>query len=370
MLTRLHKILVALLAVQVGLAVFVVTRRDDSSAHTPHAVLAGFDAAAVTQLAVYGKDGTKPAVTLSKRADKWVVSSSFDYPVVDSKVSDLLASIAKMSAASPIATQSSRHKQLRVGDADFERKLVITAAGGETTLLLGSPAGSRRTAVRRTGDPSVYAVSGLNVWSIGTEPHDWIDTSYLKVGADEVEKIVIDTAHDPAHVEIERDGDHWKATIAGAPIKLTGGETIDTAALQRLVTAAMSIDVRAPADPKRDATKPTATITIVRKAQAGSAAASTGSAAAQAASAATSGPPVIIDVIADADAYWVHDRASAKAALVDKNRLSEIVDISRDKLVAKPSAAATPGAPPHAAPNASLPPAMPGAPNMPLPPGP
>lgn len=333
MLTRLHKILIALLALQAGLVILVLTRRDDTTARKPEPVIAGFDAANVTKLTVYDKDGTSPAVVLAKQGDRWVVGSSFDYPVADTKIGDLLASIAKLSAGSPIATQASRHKQLRVDDAAFERKLVITA-GGDTTLLLGAQAGQRRTAVRRGGDAHVYAVGGLNVWSIGTEPRDWVDTGYVKLGAEEVEKVIIE--REGTRTELERDGDGWKLIVGGAPIKTAAGEEFDRDAIQRIVGSAASIELRAPGDPKRDASKPTATMTIVRKAQAGGATAS--------------GSPVVLDIIADGESYWVRDRASPHAILVDKSRLADVVELTRDQLVKKASPAPKP-APPGGAPS-------------------
>lgn len=341
MLTRLHKILLALLLLQVGLAIVMLTRRDEATARKPEPVLAAFDAAKVTKLTVFGKDGTSPAVVLTKRGDQWVVSSSFDYPVAETKIGDLLASIAKMSAGSPIATQASRHKQLHVDDAAFERKLVITA-GTDTTLLLGNQAGQRRTAVRRGGDAAVYAVSGDTAWSIGTEPRDWVDTSYLKIGNQEIAKVSVE--RDGTRVELEREGDQWKPTVGGAAIKLATGEEVDAAAIERIVNSVAAIELRSPADPKRDASKPTATMTIARKPPTGSAA--------------PAATPVIIDVIADGESYWVRDRASPNAVLVDKSRLSDVVEVTRDKLVKKPAPAPKPPAGGAASSEVNVPPGM------------
>lgn len=325
MLTRFHKILIALLAVQVVLAIVMLTRKDDSAAQKPVSVLAGFDAAKVTKIAVFAKDGTTPAVELAKQGSSWAVTSSYNYPATDSKVGDLLASLAKMAAPSPMSTQASREKQLHVDDAEFERKVVVTAGGKNTTIFVGNPAGSRRTAVRLGGDAKVYAVAGLSAWSIGSTPRDWVDTSYVKVPKDEIQSVTID--HDGTTTELDRDGDKWKASIGSAPIALATGETLDDAAIGRIVDATSSIDLAAPADPKRDASKPTATITITRKA-----------------ATKTSAAPVVVDLIADGTSYWVHDRASPRAVMVDKAKLADVAEVTKNKLVKQPAPAPKPEA--------------------------
>lgn len=316
MLTRFHKILIAALAVQVVLAVVMLAHRGGETAAKPELVLAGFDASKVTKVAVYAKDATKP-IELVRQGTTWVVGSSYDYPVSGSKAGDLLASLAKMSATGPIATQASHDKQLRVGDGDFERKLVITAGGKDTTVFIGAPAGARRTAIRVGGDPRIFAVAGIGAGSIGAEPREWVDPSYVSVPKDELAKVAIE--HEGTATELERDGDHWKVAIGGAPVALAAGETLDSAAIDKIVDAAATISLSTPADPKRDAQKPTATITLSRKDQKGA-----------------SPAPLTIDVIADGGSYWVHDRALPRAVLVDKTRLDDVVDVTRDKLVKKP----------------------------------
>ncbi|HEX3766380.1 MAG TPA: DUF4340 domain-containing protein, partial [Kofleriaceae bacterium] len=214
MLTQFHKILIAALAVQLVLAVIVLTRGDDTVALKEHPIIAGFDAAKVTRLQVFAKpaagaDASKPdagkpdaskPLDLVKHDKDWVLASGFDFPVDQKKIDDALSPIAKLSAAAPIATQAGRHKQLHVADDDFERKLVITAGGKDITLLVGGPAGSRRTAVRLAGDDKVYAVSGLNAYQIGTEPRQWIETAYVKIPREDIAKLVV--ARDGKTVEM------------------------------------------------------------------------------------------------------------------------------------------------------------------------
>jgi|GEM_PF-3499940 len=355
MFTRIHKILMAILAVQLVLVVLVLTRSDDEVAVKERPIVAGFDAAKVTRLQIFaGQGGGKP-IDLVKRDAGWVMASSFDYPVDAARVTDALGPIGKASAAAPIATQAARHKQLHVADGDFERKLVVTVNGKDVTLYLGTPAGARRTAARIGGSDDVFGVAGLAPGTFSSEPSAWVDPTYLKVPLEEVAKIAIQregsapvvlVAPPAAAAPAEGSGSaapavagKWTATVAGAPIVLAAGESIDDAAIQRIASDAATILLSAPADPKRDAAKPTATITFERK----------------------TGAPTVVDGIADGASYWVHDRSSPRAVLVDKARLETVVGAARDKLVTKPAPPTTQSATP-AAPQGAGHPVMPGAP--------
>jgi hypothetical protein len=378
MLTRFHKILIGLLAVQLLLVVIVMSRGDDASALKERPLLAGFDAAKVTRLQVFSGKDAKP-VDLVKRDASWVVASAFDYPADQAKISDALSPIAKLAAAEPMATQAGRHKQLHVADTDFERKLVITVAGKDVTLYIGSPAGARRAAVRIGGDDKVFAVAGISAAAVGSEPRQWVDTSYVKIAQGEIAKVIVqrDGQGDGKTVEFARPAqppaaagsgsgsdtgagsgsaatpsppadEHWKVAVGGAPITLGAGESLDDEAVGRLVGEVATIDLSAPADPKRDASKPTATVTIERKA--------TGTA---------TPAPTILDVIADGSSYWVHDRSLSRAVLVDKARLDNVLGAERDKLIKKPPPPPT-ATSPGAGSGAASPPGPVGA----LPPGP
>jgi len=348
MLTRFHKVLIAILAVQLVLVVVVALRGDDTGAMKEHTLLAGFDAAKVTRVQVLAGGTTKP-IDIVKRDAGWVLASGFDYPVDPAKVTELVTPITKLSAAAPIATQASRHKQLKVADDDFERKLVITDNGKDVTLYVGGSAGARRTAVRIGGDDKVYGVTGVSAYTIGTEPHQWVDPSYVKVPRDEIAKLVVmrdgkttelSRVAPPAPADTGSAGsgsagsgsavapvvppappaaDHWDVTVGGAPLTLAAGESLDTTAIDSLLGEVSTVELASPADPKRDASKPTATITIERKA-----------------SGSATPAPVVLDVIADGSSYWVHDRSQPRAVLVDKARLDGVLAADRDKLVKKP----------------------------------
>jgi hypothetical protein len=294
MLTRFHKISIVLLVAQLALAAVMLLRDDDYAAEKPQPLLAGFDAAQVTRLQIASKD--KP-VDLVKRDGAWVLASSFDYPVEESKVTDLLSQLAKLSAASPIARQASRHKQLGVADDDFTRKLIVTANGKDTTLFVGNGSGLRRTAIRLAGDARVFGVSGVSSYSIGNEPRQWVQTTYSQIPTDDIAKVVVQKA--------------------GATTEIVAGDAaLDAEKVTKLISSVATIDLVAPADPKRDASKPTATITIEKKAKDASTPA-----------------PIVIDVIEDGTNYWVKTRGAVRAVLVEKSRLAKVVDADRAKLV-------------------------------------
>jgi hypothetical protein len=323
MLTRFHKILIGLLAAQVLLAILTLTRGGDSAALRPTPILAGFDPAKVTHLTVFGADASKPAVELARNATGWLVASSFDYPADPAKLDAVLKPLAKAAAAEPIATQPARHNQLRVGETEYERKLVVTADGKPITIFIGASRGNRRNAIRIGGDDRVYAVSDVSPYSIGSDVRSWIKADYVEVPRADIAKITIQ--HDATSVElVHGEPDTWTATISGAAIALGTGETVDGQAIEQLVTDAATIDAAAPADPKKDAAKPVATITIDHKA------AGTSSKA-----------PDVIDIVADGASYWVHQRGLERAVMVDKARLERVVAVDRDKLVKKPPAPAS-----------------------------
>jgi len=361
--TRLNKFLAGLLAVQFAVAILVVAQRSDGVNLKQEPVLAGFDAAAVTRLQVFEAGGAKPGVDLVKRGQTWVLASHWDYPVDATKLDGALAPLAKMTAGEPIATSASRHKQQKVADNDFERKLVITGGGKDTTLLIGASK-SRRTPVRIGGDERVLGAAGVIVPS--ASPRDWIAGSYSDIPRDDIDKVVIQrgattieldrTATAPAGSGSAGAGSsqfsgsgsgsgsgetrNWRLSIDGAPIVLAAGEKLDTYAIDTVVSDVASIDAM-PADPKRDASKPAATITVTKR----------------------DGNTVVFDVLADGDGWWIKQRGSERATKVDKQRLEPVMTAERAKLVSKPEPA--PGAGSGSAARA---PTMPPPPVVPPPP--
>lgn len=380
MLTRAHKILIGLLVVQVALVLLTSLRGGDPAPVKDTPLLTGFDPAKVTRVRLYGASADKPGVDLVRKgAGTWVVASHSDYPADEAKVKGLLEPLGKIAAGDPIATSATRHKQLRVADREFDRKIVLDVEGaGEKTLVIGNATGPRRSALR-VGTDAVYAA--LEVPSFIAEPAGFVSTRYVDVPKAEIERIAI--RRDPQMIELARvaapvpapadvgagsgsgagsgadagagsaaaPAETWQVLIDGSPVKLAPGESIDTEAIDRIVGLAASIDLKTPGDPKRDASKPTATITLHRK---------------------TVEQAIILDVIEDGESYWLRQRGLERAIVVDKPTLADLVLVEGAKLVKKPEPPPppAPGAGSAAGPATSIPGLPPGLPGPAVPPAP
>lgn len=311
MLTRTHKILLGLLALQIALFALTVLGGGEPALVKARPLLPELDAAKVTRVRLFGDGAEKPGVELVKKGDAWIVASHFDHPADPAKVQGLLEPLARIAAGDPIATSASRHKQLRVADPGFDRKLVLDVeGGGERTLHIGSPVGARRTAIRVGGD-AVHAAT--DVPSFVAEPAGFVETRYVDVPRAEIERIAI--RREQRLIELAPVSEAWTATIDGEAVKLAPGEELDAAAIERLIGQIAAIDLRAPGDPKRDASQATAAITLHRKGVE---------------------QPISLDVVADGESYWVRQQGVAHAAVVDKAQLADAVGIDRDKLVKAP----------------------------------
>lgn len=296
MLTKFHKILIGALVVQVALAVLLFAKGGQPAPAQEHALLPGFDAAKVTRLQVFSDD--KP-IDLVKKGETWVVASSFDYPADKTKIDALLAPIAKLAAAEPVAESKSRHKQLGVADDGFKRKLIITADGKDTTLYVGTSAGLRRNAVRLAGSDDVYGVAGISEYSAPATVNLWVDPHYYAIPKDQIAEIRVED-----YVFAHKDDGTWTATFKGEAI-----DPLDTDKLDQLVNQLASVDLLAPAAVDQ---QKTGTFTIQLK----------------------GATPIAIAYADQGDKYWIHHEAMSRAVTIDKSKL-EVIGLDPAKLKKK-----------------------------------
>ncbi len=329
-MNKLNKILGVVVALQLALTLYVVLRSDDTKASKPQPVLPGFDPVQVTRLQVFEAGSDKP-VDLVKKGPSWVLASQWDYPVDNAKLDGALAPLGKLVAGDPLTTSTAKYKQLRVGDKDYDKKIVITAGGKDTTLLIGATKG-KSTPLRLAGDDRVLGASGVPTGALSGTARDWVSPSYSEIPRDDIDKILIERG--PHKIELDRTSPQadagsgsaapaprpWRLAIDGAPVTLAAGETINTFEIDTILSAVSNIPAE-PADPKLDASKPTATVTVTKR----------------------DGKAVVLDLVAGNLTVWIKQRGLERATSADKARLEALLTYDRSKLVSKPEPKPTPG---------------------------
>ena len=338
-MSRINQILAGVLVVQALLALLLFLRGDDSGIRSLEPLLPDFDPAKVEKIEIVGgkKEDEKeqPSVVLAGNGDEWVVASHFDYPVETQKVDDLLDKVKTMKSRGPVATGKARQKQLEVGDDSYQRKIVLhSAGGGETTFYVGASAGARQTSVRMKGSDAIHGVGGLTAYGVAANPASWVDTNYFTIEDKNIASLEVSNANGIFTLERSDDPAGWRVLVNGTPLVVPADKDLFVDHIEKLASKVSRINLAEPGDPKRAVDKPQATVTIRMKPP--EAASQDGGPV----SPGTSDEPDehIIDIAdggAAKDRAYVRVKGSATAVLVSALSMSDIVELSPDKLLAK-----------------------------------
>ena len=368
-MNKLNRILVGVLGFQVLLVLFFHLRGEDTSIGKLEPLLPGFAGDKVERIRIFdrtarsdvktpddeqdegaakGKPGANPSIDLVKKKDAWVLASHFDYPVDKQKVTDLAEKIADMRSRAPIASGKARQAQLEVADGAYQRKVVVTAGGKDTTFYVGSSAGQRQTSVRIAGSDDVHGVMGLTAAGVSARASTWVDTGYIDLQATRVS--AFDVTSDKGSFHFERSGDTWQASAGGQPVAPAKGMEINKGEIEKVVNRVTKIYLSQPADPKRAIDKPLATVTLhlvpepAQGAQAGAGA----DAGAQESTMAKAGEERVIEIAGTdkKDRYYVRQKGRTQAALVDALSITDIIELTSDKLTKKIEEKKEPATPP------------------------
>jgi len=306
-MSRINKILIGALVAQIAL--IVVVRMGSGRSHIAPltSLIDGFSAGDVSSVSISGSGKDAKSVTLTRKADGWVLSSHFDYPADGDKVDQLLDKIAGARARTPVTRSAARHRQLKVAADEFDRKIELGGTG--TTVFLGAPVGARKTAVRLDGHDEVMAVGGLSPSSARVDPAGWIDTQYFHVDEAQISRVSIVGEH--GEVALVRDGEDFHPSAQGQPIVAPKGKQLDMATVKAWVRQAATIRAREPADPAKAPSKPAVTVTIEMKAPEPDA-----GAADAGMSVSTTGDVYVLELAPVDDGFWVRRQGEDHAVLV------------------------------------------------------
>ncbi len=256
-MTKLQRILIGILAVQLVLAAIVFWPRQAAVAGKP---LLDVAAADVTALTIQDDQGK--SVTLTKAGDAWVASSAADYPADATKITPVLDKLVAINTGRLVGETTASHTQLQVADAKFVRKIDVQTAAGAKTLYLGSSAGSNTTHVRLAGQNQVYLAGDLAAWNIAADLTSWVDPVYFSVPAADVTGFTLKNANGEFIFEKDASG-VW--ALRG----LASGEALDANKVTSLVSQFTSLRLAKVLgkadDPAYGLAQPSATVMIQAK---------------------------------------------------------------------------------------------------------
>jgi len=239
-MNKQNRILSFVLIVQIILALVVFFPKGTEESAPTAGLLASFDSASVTEIAIYDSD--ENMLRLVKAGEGWSLPQYGDYPVDAFRVEELLLKISRLKSDRLIAQNSSSHNRLRVGENAFERRIELN--DGAQTLFVGSSGGANAVHMRAAGSDNVYLTSGLASWEANTTVSSWIDTVYFSAAQDQITALRLENAN--GVFEFVKDGENWKLS------DLAEGETFNTASFNTLLGRAASLRMSEPIGRERE----------------------------------------------------------------------------------------------------------------------
>ena len=241
-MNRLHRILIALLVIQLVLGGIAFWPRSAPASAVGEPLLKDIAAEDIVGLTIH--DDTDVSIELSRVAGSgeagWGLVDAEAYPVDGSKVTPLLDKLLAIKQSRLVTTTSASHKRLQVATNDFLRKIDLKTTDGKTrTLFLGSSAGMQAIHVRLEGEDEVYQAGDLAVWDFGTGPTAWIDPVYLSVNQAGVTEMTLRNANGEWTFSKDADG-NW--TMQG----LAPDETLNSNNVVGLLSRVSSVRMKRP----------------------------------------------------------------------------------------------------------------------------
>lgn len=177
-MSNLKVILSSLLVIQLLLAGGLYLSGKKTSEFEQVRPLVNYEADALQALSIYDESAD---IRLQRRGATWFLASHANLPADAEKVEDVLAKLFDIQVNWPVASSSASHERFEVGEAQFQRKLVLEQVDGElTTVFMGTSPGYRNVHARLQSDNEVYAVP-LATHDFPVKSQDWLDKSVLQV---------------------------------------------------------------------------------------------------------------------------------------------------------------------------------------------
>ncbi len=232
------QILTIILILQIGLAAVVLWPRSAGSAEVGEALLMDLSGEDIQQIEI--EDGDGDSITLVRSEDGWVLPEVDDFPAVTAKVDLLITSLLEITNDRLITRTESSHRQLKVAEDAFERKIVLSSGEASLrTLYIGSSPSFGSAHVRLEGEDETYLTGSIAAHQANADAASWVDTAYHSVPQEEIRAIRLKNANGEWEFEKDEEG-NW--SLAG----LAEGEELNASTMSTLGNRAASINLSEP----------------------------------------------------------------------------------------------------------------------------
>ncbi|MCS7054928.1 MAG: DUF4340 domain-containing protein [Thermoflexales bacterium] len=312
---RRNQILAALLVAQIIVVAVVLVLPAQATERALRPLLPQVSAADVTALTI--REQPDRRVAIAKKDGRWVLPEIEDFPVNETKVTELLDKLAAVQVGQPVATTATSHARLQVSEENFTRRVDLTTSAGERTIFLGSARGGS-SHVRLGGSDDVYLTPKLATFDISGDLPNWINTIYFTSTQDSIGRVAITNV--TGTLQFSRNvSDVWE--FQG----LATGETFNPSRLETILSRVSSLYMIRPlgktAKPEYGMDRPTAILTLTLKSDLSGLA------------------PLVLTIGAkdgDENAYIVKSNGSPWYVLVNSFILEEIINARREDFIQLP----------------------------------
>ena len=244
-MTKLNRILVVLLVLQLGLAAVVLWPRRVAT-EDAQSLFPDLEANRVVRVTITGADGDR--IEMAKDGGDWVLAEADDYPVQSGEVSALLVKIAGLQTGQPVAETSSSHERLGVAEDAYQRLVEFELDDGTGyTLYVGTSPTYGASHVRAGGQDQVYLTSDLLTADVGVLPTDWADRTYFSVPQDQVMRLRLENQNGEfTFIRLVSGGELAPVQELWSMADLTQDETLNTTAVDTLLSRAASVLMQQP----------------------------------------------------------------------------------------------------------------------------
>ncbi len=233
-MSKLNRILAAILLLQVALIFYVYWPEAQAGAGEVKPLFADLDIERITGMTFYDENGKH--LKLAKDENSWIIPSKNAYPADNEKVNGLLDKIAALNTRTLIAKTKSSHRRLKVAKEQYNRMIEMSyeASNDPYRLYLGSSPAYRKIHIRNGLQNEVYLTKEISAWEVAVDASTWINHKYLDLPVNKVADVTIENMYGQLEFEKNETGS-W--IIKG----LENGKKVDQTSVDNLLKKALSI---------------------------------------------------------------------------------------------------------------------------------